>query len=312
MLLRKAKGGLGNRMLSAASAILYANATKRRWYVDWTDGIYANKPENAYTLMFHNESRELPPREQEFISTVPARWSGSLDCSPTKLMSQYFPKDHSNPLVYRKMSAPLTAQAVENQLEVFWSYTSKFGRIKAFLPYGRRDRDTEIGKTLKRYFQPCNDIKEQVEALSGRAEGNILGVHIRYTDLKVPIQKVLSLVKTCMASGNFTTLFLATDSEYAERLFKLKFDNVLTNDKRFSNNNRQLHKLEESDQKLDDSYAALVDMMMLARCNALIYCSRSTFSETSRLLGQFDKDQLFDLDRFNFSVRFKRFIQEYL
>ena len=262
--------------------------------------------------MFHNEFRELPPREQDFISTVPARWSGSLDCSPTQLMSQYFPKDHSNPLVYRRMSAPLTAQAVENQLEVFWSYTSKFGRIKAFLPYGRRDRDTEIGKTLKRYFQPCNDIKEQVEALTSRAERNILGVHIRYTDLKVPIQKVLSLVKTCMASGNFTTLFLATDSEYAERLFKQKFGKVLVSDKQLSKENRQLHTLTVSDRKLDNSFAALVDMMMLARCDALVYCSRSTFSETSRLLGEFDKSQLFDLDRYNLKVRFKQFIQEYL
>jgi hypothetical protein len=296
----------------ASVTLLVANATKRRWYVDWTDGIYANKPENAYTLMFHNEFRELPPREQDFISTVPARWSGSLDCSPTQLMSQYFPKDHSNPLVYRRMSAPLTAQAVENQLEVFWSYTSKFGRIKAFLPYGRRDRDTEIGKTLKRYFQPCNDIKEQVEALTSRAERNILGVHIRYTDLKVPIQKVLSLVKTCMASGNFTTLFLATDSEYAERLFKQKFGKVLVSDKQLSKENRQLHTLTVSDRKLDNSFAALVDMMMLARCDALVYCSRSTFSETSRLLGEFDKSQLFDLDRYNLKVRFKQFIQEYL
>ena len=314
MLLIKAKGGLGNRMLSAASAILYANATDRTWWVDWSDGIYANKPQNAYLLMFQNQQQPpvFNPTEHEFMSVIPTIWKERVDWSPTQLMSQHFRKNHSNPLSYRKMSAPFIAESDDKQLEVFWSYTSKFGRIRKFLPKDYRDRDCAISMTLKRYFQPCDLVMKQVDALRDRAAGKTLGVHIRYTDLKVPIQKVLDRVATCMASEKYSSIFLATDSEYAQQLFTQKFDNVVISDKHLSKENRQLHTLKVSDSKLDNSYAALVDMMVLAKCDALVYCSRSTFAETSRLLGDFNTEQLFDLDRYNLTVRFKRFIQEYL
>lgn len=315
MLLIKAKGGLGNRMLSAASMILYANATNRQWRVDWTDGIYANKPHNAYLLLFQNKLQQpsiFDPLEHTFTSVVPSIWNNRLECSPTQLISQYFPKDHTNPLAYRKMSAPIVAKHDAKQLEVFWSHTSKFGRIRRFLSKEYQNRDAAISMTLKRYFQPCDSVTKQVDVLIGKTAGRTLGVHIRYTDLKVPIKKMLDTVERCMASGKYSTLFLATDSEYAQSLFMQKFDNVVTSDKVLSKENEQLHTLEASDSKLDNSCAALVDMMVLSKCDALVYCSRSTFSEASRLLGDFAKAQLFDLDRYNVKVWFKRFIREYL
>lgn len=312
MLMIKAKGGLGNRMLSAASAILYAEATRRPWHVDWSDGIYANKPQNAYSLMFQDKCEVPCPHPDDFSRIVPAIWQGKLDQSPTRLMSQHFPSHHSNPFIYRKMSAPFTARSVQNQLEVFWSYTSKYGRVKSFLAGTLRDRDFAISTVLKSHFQPCETVKQRVESLARKATGKTLGVHIRYTDLKVPIEKVMDITQQCLDAGSFSTIFLATDSAKAEQLFRQRFDRVLTSNKHFADNNHQLHTLKPSDTKLDNSYAALVDMIMLSMCDALVYCSRSTFSETSRLLGDFDRDSLFDLDRFSLKIRFKRFLQEYL
>ena len=314
MILIKANGGLGNRMLSAASVILYANATKRPWSIDWSDGLYANQSDNAYALLFqtHNKQQIAKPFEQDFDSVIPTIWNKRIESSPHQLMCQYYPGQHSSPLVYRKMSSPITAKPKENQLEVFWSYTSKFGRVKQYLSKDNRDRDTALSYTLKSYFQPNDSVIRKVAALVDQTGGKTLGVHIRYTDLKVPIQKVIDKVRKCITTENYSNIFLATDSEYAQTIFTREFENVLVNEKFLSKENEQLHTYKESDNKLGDSNSALVDMMMLAHCDALVYHSRSKFAETSRLLGGFKSEQLFDLDQYNPMVRFKRFMQEYI
>ncbi len=65
-------------------------------------------------------------------------------------------------------------------------------------------------------------------------------------------------------------------------------------------------------EKLADAQAALVDMMALSRCAGLVYCSRSTFAETSRLYGNFKAERLVDVDRLNWLIQLKKQMQEYL
>ena len=102
MLLIKAKGGLGNRILSTASAILYAELTNREFQVDWRDGIYAAYGENAYHSLF--ESHDLPDLaglNDEMLNIEPSIWKDKLDLSPSQMIHQYFPLQHSNPFIYR-------------------------------------------------------------------------------------------------------------------------------------------------------------------------------------------------------------------
>jgi len=248
------------------------------------------------------------------MALKPELWTGRIHLPVREIISQEYPNSHSDPLIYRKLSAPLTSKCLNNSAEIFWSYTSKYGRIKHFLAPQIRalGRDKVLGSVLKEYFSPPSKVMESVnELLSGR-ENKTLGVHVRYTDLKVPLERLVEKVKVELSKFEYRSIFLATDSRHAEEIFRHKFDNVVTHAKRYSNNNMQLHRVSTKSRSVDDAFSALIDMFALSRCAGLVYCSRSTFSETSRLLGSFDSSRLVDVDKHNLLVRAKRVLQDYL
>lgn len=314
MLLIKAKGGLGNRMLSAATAIAYAQATKRDWCIDWRDGIYAPFGVNAINQLFQMPMRRVLVEISKQNPVIPSVWIGRIDWPVRGIIDHDYPAQHSNPLTYRKLSAPLTLTAPENEVEVFWSYTSKYGRIKRYLTREerRQGRNKVLGQILRSHLTPNVRITEVADELLGGDRDKTLGVHIRFTDLKVPIDKLIARVAIEVEKFQYQSIFLATDSQYAEELMRSKFANVITQDRRYSDGNGQLHSARDYDEKLQDANAALVDMIALSKCRGLLYCSRSTFSETSRLYGNFDAERLVDIDRYNWPIQIKRWLQEYL
>jgi len=314
MLLIKAKGGLGNRMLSAVTAIAYAEATKRDWCIDWCDGIYAPVGVNAINQLFQiSKQRELADiSDQDVIR--PLVWTGRMDWSVRKIIDCDYPLQHSNPLIYRKLSAPITSTPTAGQTEVFWSYTSKFGRIKRYLSREQRKlgRNKVLGQILRNHLIPNVRITNTADELLGDAGDKTLGVHIRFTDLKVPIDKLIAQVAVEVEKFQYRSIYLATDSHYAEELMVSKFANVVTQKRRYSDGNGQLHSARDYNEKRQDADAALVDMIALSKCKGLLYCSRSTFAETSRLYGDFDAERLVDIDRYNWLIQIKKWVQEYL
>ena len=183
-------------MLSAASAIAYAQATERQWRIDWSDGVYAPNQINAIPLLFQNMSQHAFSITADQTNKVtPVVWEGRLTSPVRKVISEDYPKKHSSPFIYRLLSAPFTQQAQGDGIEMFWSYTSKYGRIKRFLTYEQQilGRDCVLSSVLKKYFIPHANISLRSDTLLKNQDGNVLGVHIRYTDLKVPIEKLMHL-----------------------------------------------------------------------------------------------------------------------
>lgn len=321
MLLVKAKGGLGNRMLSAASAIVYAQASNREWCLDWSDGVYARDKINAVPLLFPSlQQHVFSPENWRSKHVVPSVWRDRLGSSISEVISKDYPGEHSNPLIYRRLSAPFKSAGIHNGVEVFWSYTSKYGRIKRFLtPEQKRlGRDHVLGDALRTNFLPNSVVAETVNRLIVGDGASVLGVHIRYTDLKIPIDKLMICVKAQMRKFNYDSIFLASDSLDAEVRFKREFKNVITSEKQYPKNNTQLHAVRQDDNSLqgdsslDGATSALVDMFALSKCAGLVYCSRSTFAETSRLIGAIPPKRVTDVDNYNVVIRLKRILQEYL
>ena len=314
MLIIKGKGGLGNRILSAVSGILYAEATGRDYVIDWRDGIYANRPANAYPLLFNAQIQPPIPDNSTDCLVIPDIWQHHLAESPSQMISRFYPTQHSHPLVYRKLSAPLChKEALSNPqvIEVFWAYTSKIGRVKKFLDASKMSYRSLMRETLMSHFTPCESVLNQVETLCIDSTAT-LGVHIRYTDLKVPLHRVLNAIEKRIAAGGYRNIFLATDNLMVEQQVTAGFDNVMTAQKVFADNEQQLHTPSCSDDKLQQSYAALVDMYALSKCAGLIYSSRSTFAKVSQLLGEESYQHMIDIDKFNPIVQGKNLAQEYL
>jgi len=312
MFLIKAKGGLGNRMLSTASAVVYAQQTKRDYHIDWSDGIYAPKSENAYTNLFEStQQTDMSTIINREWKVMPEVWENQLELSPSEVISKYYAKHHSDPFISRKLSAPLSKEIPQKTIEVFWAYTSKMGRISQVLnETPRRKLQNSFLTVLNTHFKPTEKLTNRLDDFFSQYN-SILGVHVRYTDLKVSLDKVVNSVKKAQSKNSNTYLFLSTDSQKVENLFRNKFDNVITAEKKFRTGNKQLHIVENYKEKYVDAEAAVFDLYALARCNALVFSSKSSFSRVSALVGNFEKKDLFDIDQLNLMGQLKNKMQEY-
>lgn len=314
-LLIKAKGGLGNRMLAAVTGLVYADLTYRTPIIDWRDGAYAAPGVNSYPLLFDAPPGPEPSRLEEIGDVVPEIWRDQLHEHPQTLISRYNPSSHSNPFIYRKYCVDLTRRDHDQSLAVFWSYLPKMKRLR---PLMRRDprfverSDAAIFHDyLDRYFTPGQRVRTAVETLITLDRRPVIGVHVRHTDLTVPLPAVHRALRRNLEALPGAAIFLATDSNTVEADFRARYPNVFTIEKWFSPEGGTLHKNQAAPDMIREAENALIDMWALARCDSLIYANRSTFSRASHLIGRFSPDAVTDIDARQPVMIVKRIIQEY-
>ena len=106
----KGKGGLGNRILSAISGLVYADLSGRKPVIDWRDGSYAPLGENAYPLLFQSPigGEAIGGATMDDGADVcPPIWAGNLNRQPQDMIDTYMPRSHSNPWGYRRLCVDL-------------------------------------------------------------------------------------------------------------------------------------------------------------------------------------------------------------
>jgi len=314
VLLIKAKGGLGNRMLSAITGLVLADLNDRRPLIDWRDGMYVAPGENLYPHLFVADwMGDFAPLERE-RDVAPAIWAGRLSEHPVDVIRREFPRQHRDPFLYRRLSIDFDGPDPAARAGVFWSYLPKMQRLAKRLArdprYAGKSLDAITSDYLARYFRPVPAVSARVAALFGDRAGPVIGVHIRFTDRKAPLPKILAKLAKLRESVPDARVFLATDSAEAQHAVLSRFDNVITIEKALSTSDKALHF--SSDSFLDpveEARNALVDMMALARCDYLIHSGYSTFSVSAALLGRIPAAHQVDVDRLNPKVRIKQFFQ---
>ncbi|MEL6530946.1 MAG: hypothetical protein AAFQ27_13370 [Pseudomonadota bacterium] len=310
----KAKGGLGNRMLSAITGCVLAELNGRTPYIDWRDGMYMPPGENLYPLLFDASwMGDLAAFDNE-RDVTPDCWSGHMDEQPVDIIRRDFPKEHRNPFLYRKLSIDLTAVDPGSRVAVFWSYLPKLKRlarrIRQHQAFSRKSAEAITCDFLDRFFTPVPEVRREVDRVFHGIEGPVIGVHIRFTDRKAPLPKIVGELEGLVATTPDATVFLATDSAEAQDAVVERFPDTITIDKALSDGTAALHfTSEEFADPIVEARNALVDMMALARCDYLLHSSHSTFSVTAALHGRIPKDRQVDVDRLNAKVKIKQFIQ---
>ena len=310
----KAKGGLGNRMLSAVTGCVLARLNGRVPYIDWRDGMYVPPGENLYPLLFDASWMGDLYAFDGATDVAPDLWSGRMFEHPVNIIRRDFPKQHKDPFLYRKLSIDLTGADPGNPVAVFWSYLPKLqrlaGRVAAHPEFRGQNAD-EITRTfLDRHFQPVPEVARAVDAIFEGRSGPIIGVHIRFTDRKVPLPKIIRELEGLAERNPEAAIFLATDSGEAQDAILARFPDAITIDKAIARDGVALHFASETySDPVTEARNALVDMMALARCDWLLHSSHSTFSVTAALLGRIPRERQVDVDRFNAKVRIKNFIQ---
>ncbi len=313
-LIIKAKGGLGNRMLAAVTGCVLATLNNRTPYIDWRDGMYVPPGQNLYPSLFDaswmGELTDFDATQE----AAPAIWSGCVNKHPFDIITEHFPKQHRDPLLYRKLSIDLVKPDPAPDVAVFWSYLPKLKRLAARMAkhsaFKGRGQDEITSEFLDRYFKPVPEVAQAVDSIFAKVSGAVIGVHIRFTDRKAPLPKIIRKLEGLASANPDAAIFLATDSGEAQDAIQSRFPNVITIDKAIARDGAALHFSSDGfDDPVAEARNALIDMMALARCNWLLHSSHSTFSVTAALIGRIAKERQIDVDRFNLKVQLKSFVQ---
>ncbi len=310
----KAKGGLGNRMLSAVTGCVLAELNGRTPYIDWRDGMYVPPGENLYPLLFDASWMGDLTAFDNATDVAPTPWSGHMDEQPVDIIRRDFPNGHRNPLLYRKLSIDLVGPDPSAKVGVFWSYLPKFKRLASRMAahpgFSGRDIDQITSDLLDRFFRPVEEVRREVDRIFEGQSGPVIGVHIRFTDRKAPLPKIMRELERLASESPEAAIFLATDSAEAQDAVMSRFPATLTIDKALASDDTALHFSSEGfSDPITEARNALIDMMALARCDSLLHSRHSTFSVTAALLGRIPKARQVDVDRFNAKVAIKQFIQ---
>jgi hypothetical protein len=309
-MLIKAKGGFGNRILSAVTGLIVAELEGRTPVIDWRDGEYLPKGHNAYPLLFDSPTGLRPEIFDDRTDVEPALWSGRLSEHPTDVISACFPNDHSSPFIYRKLSIDLT-EPTSAPIGVFWSYLPKLarirGRVARQLP-GKDMNDLIMG-VLTRHFTPNARILGEVNELFQHRAAPIIGVHVRFTDRKVSLDRIVADTAALRRRLPDAEIFLATDNHGVQQRFFNAFDRVFAIDKAFGVGDRSLHEQVEHVDPLREAENALIDMWALSQCDWLVHSRHSTFSVAAAMIGAIPASRQRDVDRVNPKVVLKRWVQ---
>lgn len=314
-LLIKGKTGLGNRILSALTGCALADYLGRTPYIDWRDGLYIPKGENLYPLLFedkyHNDPREL----DHCLDVAPPIWIGRISQHPIDLVNEFFPTQHSSLTLYRKLSIPLNGKDVDSEVAVFWSYVSKMRKVRQHFDGNRRARLQQSNQMERRFinefFTPIEKISKLADDFISSMNKPIVGIHIRYTDVKSPLESTLRKIAHVQKKIDNPSFFLSTDSLEVEEIVKKNFKDVRTISKYYDAQGFPLHERPTLVTKnpLAEAQNALLDMIILSRCEKIIFSSRSTFAQVACIIGQHKGEDRIDIDRYNPVVAFKKFIQ---
>ncbi|MCT7958074.1 nodulation protein NodZ [Laspinema palackyanum] len=285
----KGTSGIGNRVFAVATGILYAQISGRQLVVDWRDGSYSNTGNNLFFRYFDcpvAQSVEVLPVTD---SIYPTPWQNQLHRSLGSLLNE------TGLNCDQDLSCDVSRLDYPETIIVLSAYTHKIHRMRSLFTgeYSRFAKLTnpEILKLiLQSNLTLKEDIRLKVEQFKQEYFSDyMIGVHIRYSDMKVPLSEIEASLQSIVRSVKFKhpnyKIFLATDSQEVLSLFGEKFINVISTNKWFSPSGKRLHQNpQECEDLIQNGIEALVDLYLLAECDHLLFSSRSSFGLLSSLL----------------------------
>jgi hypothetical protein len=232
------------------------------------------------------------------------------------MISQYDPDKHSSIWIHRKYSVDVRRLDYDEDIVVFWYYTQRMRALRRHIQNGKTQfsgltNNEIIRKVLLERMPVNNEVRRRIDEFKTKNwKQPVIGVHIRYTDLKSNLEMFEKHLNTFLERVPEAHIFLATDNKQVNEDYRNKFKNVFTTQKWFPNGESSMHQNPDCSDKINNGIDALVDMYLLADCDYLIYGSASTFSWISRLLSNAPSDRVVDVDRLNFKLHLKRSIRE--
>lgn len=288
---------MGNRIFAACTALLYGEIADRKVVIDWRDGSYTEDGENAFPLFFDCPSATPIDQLPKTDSVFPEIWADNLDVTLGKLQ-QALKLD-----VYSDMSFNPSRIDYPEDIIVFASYTHKIHVLRPlfkgkYAHYKNMETPEILRLILDSKLVLSNEIKARLSELKEKNfSEKMIGVHVRYTDIKIPLEKLIDAVKKIQSRQQKATIFLATDSQEVIRTFEAEFASLVIAPKWFPPEGQRMHQnWDACPDRVQNGIEALTDLFLLSECQHLVFSSKSSFGYVASLLSKASPRNIYDVE----------------
>lgn len=300
---------MGNRLLGLLSAILYSRLAGRQLVVDWSDPLYSREGENVFPLLFAAPVSALTLGDLRGWSIAPEDWSGRLEASVGQQRERI---DNLNlKTESERLCADPGRMDYPEQVVVFWSRFERIQEMRAhfrgeFRHLAAKSNEQILCDLLRTEVVLHPEIAAQVDRFRRRAfVGEVVGVHIRNSDLSFSAQKTFRSVDKIVAGHPSCKVFLATDSieTLHQACERYGADRLLATEKWFPAPGQPIHLTAEPASRLATAREALADLYLLAACDWLVGDWRSSFGYVASLLFEGERSRVRNCDPGRFVPR---------
>lgn len=298
----KGKAGLGNRIQSLLTCILYAKLSGRKLYIDWRDPTYSNGRINSFHRYF--ECPLVNPNDQfpETDSVNPGIWNGNLQKSVremNRLLGNITDPDESR----LRLSIDPAKLDYSEDLLIMWMHLERVDDLRQYLngeykqiAYSSTEQILKV--LLKEDLILQSEIRERVDQFRReRFNSTTLGLHVRYSDWKFELPNILGELESVLKRIPPCQIFLATDNEQIKDDLEKSYPNVITAPHWYPAPGSPIHENSDCPDRTENGIEALVDLYLLAECDYLVIDSSSTFAYLAKLLSKAPSSHIFDINR---------------
>lgn len=327
----KGISGLGNRIRCVAATIEYAKKTDRAVYIDWTDGMFAAEGENAFNKYFkivgfpHVDSLGGTDCETYYpavYAQIPKDGDIYTYFDRKQMENRYIRKvlhyvfEGLHKIGAKSPSFDEKVAKASHAYQCFMlrpEYQKEFGDTGLFT-YGSHlntniDADAVLyvsnipfysPETMRKHIALQPWVEEKVDGFvrEHKLDEDTVSVHIRASGKKCfgDMQKFVGKLKTFCHEKGIKRVFLCTDNNDAEQLFRRSFRGMLVTQDKYipviKSGETGIHDFarDSGDELLKErlTLEAVIDMFAMTRTKYLFYQFGSTFSEISRVYQQND------------------------
>lgn len=316
ILLCKGHSGMGNRVLALLSSSLYARLSGRQLIIDWNDYVYSDHNLNSFHHFFTCSSAQSILSLPHDCKVYPAIWQDRLATELTDLILKNDPNRRFDFRSILRYSADPGRLDYDAPIVVMCPYRDFLRPMRPLLcgehaHLRHLSRQRLLRWVWDREFGWSDTVLQRVKETEDQCwHGKMIGVHVRYTDIKIPLPKYFRAVDRLKRKMPDATIFLATDGEGVANEFQKRYGQVVSLSKRTSErrNCGGMHGVGSN--RVTHGLDAVADMLLLSKCDYLVYASRSTFAMISHIWSNSTPDKIIDLDRWNPRVQLKRILQD--
>lgn len=302
-LLVKGRAGMGNRVFSLLTAVLYARLTRRRLLVDWSDPTYSSDGSNVVHQLFVSKLFDPSDQIPDTHSVRPQIWRGHLRESAVAMAKTHEPGLTGDPLAWRRLSVGLSKLDYQEDVLVMWTYCPLIDQMRRhfhgeFRGLRKLGTETILRSLMHDSVELHPAIRERVDGLKRSWPAKpMIGAHVRHTDRRTSHQAVRRKVDELCAQHPGAPIFLATDNHAVEDLFARTYPGLLTAPKWYPSGRQALHQNVECLDRAANGIEALTDLYLLAGCDYLVLDTSSSFSSVASILTAAERSNIYDIRR---------------